>query len=317
MAVNKKANEYQPGKDDLGKIIAEIRSDIETTGKKPLLYDEKNFNDRANAIDFLEFHVIDRIEGILSDSNPPGELFPLKQEAEGLKCKLEAINERVFQRLRADIRLGDCKGKAFRGALREYFGDDFNDRRGEGKPGYDNLDIFVNGLLLIEPVPDETLTRSPEMVFYQQTPVRVILELIEKASFKTGDAFYDLGSGLGHVPVLVNLLSGIRAKGVEFEPAYCNYATACAAELNLPGVQFINADAREANYSDGTAFFMYTPFEGQMLDEVLEKLWLESQNRPIRLFTYGPCTLQVAGQTWLNREDQEENNMFKLGVFRS
>jgi hypothetical protein len=199
----------------------------------------------------------------------------------------------------------------------EYVGRDPSSSRPQDEIGYDSLDMFINGLLLIQAVPTETKAREPEMVSYQQTPARIIFELVEKAHLTGEDVFYDLGSGLGQVPILVNLLSGATARGVEFEPAYCDYARVCAADLNLSGVAFINADARTADYSEGTVFFMYTPFEGSVLQEVLEKLRGESQKRRIRLFTYGPCTPQVSRQKWLKWVDQNEAHLYKLGVFRS
>jgi SAM-dependent methyltransferase len=155
------------------------------------------------------------------------------------------------------------------------------------------------------------------MWFYQPTPARIVLELAEKADFQPHDVFYDIGSGLGQVAILVHLLSQVWAKGVEFEPAYCDYARRCARELNLSQVAFINADARAADYSDGTAFFLYTPFEGKMLERVLEKIKDESVGRDIRLYTYGPCTLQVARQGRLERLDQNGSEVYRLAIFKN
>ena len=62
------------------------------------------------------------------------------------------------------------------------------------------------------------------MIYYQKTPARIIFELIKRADFQPGDVFYDLGSGFGQVTMLVNLLTSVVSKGVEFEPAYCKYA---------------------------------------------------------------------------------------------
>ena len=126
-----------------------------------------------------------------------------------------------------------------------------------------------------------------------------------------------MGSGLGQVPILVDLLSEAKAKGVEFEPAYCDYARGCAAELNLSGIEFINVDARIADYADGTVFYMYTPFEGRLLQEVLEKLHRESRRKMIRLFTYGSCTLEVSQQSWLKCINQNGNRIYKLAIFKS
>jgi len=155
------------------------------------------------------------------------------------------------------------------------------------------------------------------MVFYQQTTARIIFELVEEAHLTHDDVFYDLGSGLGHVPIIAHLLSGATTRGVEFEPAYCEYASACAAGLNLACVAFINEDARTSDYSSGTAFFMYTPFTGTILHDVLERLRREAQNRTIRIFTYGPLTPHVARQPWLERVHQHNNHIAALGIFRS
>jgi hypothetical protein len=295
----------------------EILSDIEAIEKNAALYEEKNFASRVEAIDYIEFNVIDRIEGLLQMGNPPEALIPLKQHAERIKRRLEDIDDSLFQRLRADIRVGGCAGMALKGLIDDYVGRDSSGGRQPDAIGYDNLDVFINGLLLIPAVPMETRAREPEMVYYQQTPARIIFELVEKAQLTGEDVFYDLGSGLGQVPILVNLLSGAAAKGIEFEPAYCDYARVCAADLNRSRVEFIHADARTADYSDGTVFFMYTPFEGRILQAVLAKLQAESRRRRIRVFTYGPCTPQVSRQSWLTGAGQNGDHLYKLGVFRS
>src|SRR5262249_16153455 len=106
-------------------------------------------------------------------------------------------------------------------------------------------------------------------------------------------------SGLGHVVILVALWSGARARGVELEPVYCDYARRCARRLNVSGVEFIQADARGASLAGGTVFFMYTPFRGAMLQQVLGRLKTEARERPIRVCTYGPCTTEVAAAPWL------------------
>ncbi|MCI0550307.1 MAG: class I SAM-dependent methyltransferase [Anaerolineae bacterium] len=298
-------------------VIYEIQSDIEAIEKNSALYEETNFDSRVQAIDYIEFNIIDRIESLLHTINQPEELTTLKQSAERVKRQLEEIDDTLFQRLRADIRAGVCPGTALKGLIDEYVGDDSRGGRQQDEIGYDSLDVFINGLLLINPVPLETKAREPEMVYYQQTPARIILELVEKAHFTGKDVFYDLGAGLGQVPILVNLLSGVTARGIEFEPAYCDYARECAADLNLSRVEFVNVDARQADYSDGTVFFMYTPFKGRLLQEVLKKLRGESHRRGIRLFTYGPCTPQVSRQSWLKCVNQNGAHVYKLGVFRS
>lgn len=299
-------------------IIYEIQSDIEAIEKNAALYEETNFNSRVEAIDAIEFNIIDRIEGLLHTITQPEELIRLKQAAERVQRQLEDIDENLFQRLRADIRAGLDTAATLKRLIDQYGGSHSRRVSPQDEIGYDNLDVFINGLLLIHAaLPTETKAREPEMVAYQQTPARIILELVEIAHLTEKDIFYDLGSGLGQVPILVHLLSGATAKGIEFEPAYCDYARVCAAELNLSGVEFVNRDARQVDYADGTVFFMYTPFEGRLLQAVLEKLRRASEQRMIRLCTYGPCTPQVSRQSWLKCINQNETHLYKLGVFRS
>lgn len=295
----------------------EINSALEAIADDVTLADETNFVGRYEAADYLEFHIIDRIEGLLQAGHPPDELLPLKRSAERVLHNLEAIDTALFQRLRADIRMGRSTGAMLKGLISEYVGPDLHAYR-QGDPiGYDHRDVFLNGLLQIQAIPTATQASEPEMVSYQQTPARIIFDLVERVQLTEADVFYDVGSGLGHVPVMVHLLSGATTRGVEYEPAYCAAARDCAAGLNLARVTFIQADARCAEYSDGTVFFLYTPFRGRMLQTVLERLRGESQQRRMTLITYGPCTLDVARQEWLMYVDQYANHPHRLGIFKS
>lgn len=297
-------------------IMQEIQSDIDAIEKNEALNEEENFIDRAEAIDYIEFHIIDRIDCMLRGGSQVEDLTRLRQHAESLKSRLEVINETLFQKARANIR----SGAYTREALGRWFNkhvERISETRDRDDVGYDALDVLVNGLLWIDVALEETQEKEPDMVFLQPTPARIVFELIKKSKITQADIFYDLGSGLGQVSILVGLLTGAKTKGVEFDPAYCDYAERCARELGLDHVEFINLDARDADYSDGTVFFMYTPFTGKLLQEVLEKLKHESRNRTIRICTYGPCTPYVSNQSWLRRIDRSANHEHKLAVFES
>lgn len=290
----------------------EIQSEIDGLAQDYFLREENNFTMRAEAIDLIEFDVMERIEGLLPNPYLHDSMVALKQYAESVKLQLEDIDDGLFRRLRADIRMSGNTG--FKEVIDQYVGPDLWGSRCKDGIGYDHLDTFINGLLHIHTVPLETKPREPGMVYYQKTPARIILEMAEKARFTKEDVFFDLGSGLGQVPILVHLLSGATAKGIEFEPAYCEYARACAEDLHLPWLDFQNTDARAVNYSTGTAYFMYSPFEGKILTDVLDKMERETQ-KGTRLFTFGPCTSQVSRQKWLRRVDQNGGDAHKLAVF--
>jgi hypothetical protein len=183
--------------------------------------------------------------------------------------------------------------------------------------GYDELDILLNGLMEVPIVPGEPEERDPDMVFYQPTPARIILKLIERLDMSADDVFYDLGSGLGHVPIAVNLLTGITTRGIEIEESYFRYSTECLKKLCLTDVDFMNVDAREASYDDGTIFYMYTPFQGEILRQILSKLESQSQRRQIKLCTYGPCTALISKQSWLQPIYQTGKAEGRFGLFSS
>jgi len=294
--------------------ISEIQSHFEKIEKDVALYEEKNFEHRMEAIDFMEFYIIDQVEMSLQKTDQPNELILLRHRAGKIKLELEKINVSLFQKLRANMRKGEHRGKRFRDLVDQYT-NLHNEQHGE--TGYDNLDIFINGLFSLRAMPEPTKELETEMVYYQKTPARVIFEMVEKVHFTSNDVFFDLGSGLGQVAILVNLLTWVKAIGVEFEPSFSEYAQNCAAGLNITGVTFLNVDACEADYSEGTVFFMFTPFTEKMLQEVLELLKKESLLRKIKIITYGPCTALVASQSWLAGATRRSNDVYKLAFFNS
>jgi predicted RNA methylase len=155
------------------------------------------------------------------------------------------------------------------------------------------------------------------MIHYEPTPARAILDLVDQIPLHADDTFYDLGAGLGHVPILVHLLTGAAARGVEIEAAYCQHARRCAEALGLAKVSFLNDDARDVDYADGAVFFMYTPFTGVVLEAVLAALAHQARRRPLTLCTYGACTFEVAQQSWLRLSHSEAYHAYALAVFTS
>ena len=162
------------------------------------------------------------------------------------------------------------------------------------------LSVVSRIFQLLEPS-EPNLQQSPEMVPYQPTPVRHILQLIVATALAEDDVFVDLGSGLGHVPLLVSIMTGVHSLGVEVQATYVASARECAQSLHLSRVQFIPQDARDADLSRGTVFYLYSPFNGSILTDVLGALRRESTRRPIKICSLGPCTRTVANETMAAR----------------
>jgi SAM-dependent methyltransferase len=294
--------------------LGEIRAVFDVLRGDPSLRAADNFQGRSRAIDVLEVEVIDRIDGLLPHSGSRIEWARLRGQAEELKGLLEELDQTLFRTLRSEIRAAADRARTLADILDRHRGAPAGETAEAF--GYDSLDALMNGILHPGALPSETLAREPGMIFFQKTPVRIVLEMVGKARLSRDDMFYDLGSGLGQVPILVHLLTGAKAVGIEVEPAYCDYARECAAGLDLTRAEFRQADARKAELPDGAVYFMYTPFEGAMLEAVLEKL-RKSARTGIRLFTYGPCTSAVSRQAWLNPVGPVVNGAHRLGEFRS
>ena len=295
-------------------VSVEIKASLRALATQPGLFAEVNFASRAETLDELEFHILDRLDGLLA-AGPSAALSRLRKQAVALQEMLEAIDRQLFRQLQAVIRARSYSPESLRALLEAYVGQATISSGATEATSYDSLDVLTDGLFLEPDARVEVEAREPEMVPYQKTPARIVVELATKIT--PGDIFYDLGSGLGQVPMLVRLLSGATAKGVEIEPAYCHYAQACADALHLTRVHFLNADARTVDYADGSAFFLFTPFTGRILQSVLEQLRLVAQRKPIKLFSYGPGTQALGQQPWLQRLNPAANHLYQLAEFES
>jgi len=141
------------------------------------------------AIDLIGFQVMDRIEDLLRTSTQPDKLNELQHRAEKLRSRLEKIDTNLFQRLQATIRTKGCTGKEFKNLVKKYVDLNVADNRHQEEIGYDTLDIFINGLTLLQTMPEQTKDLEPEMVWYQKTPARVVFELVERSHFSKEDVF--------------------------------------------------------------------------------------------------------------------------------
>jgi len=296
-------------------MISEIQNDLEKTKAETSIFELANFHMRADAIDFIDFHVIDRIEGLIQQIGQKEELIQLRMRANRLKNKLEDIDREMFRHLEQQISRSKHKGFVLRKIIDGFFKACYYDIGDEDTGGYDNFDIFLNRLLSTSTIHDVTHELEPEMVFYQKTPGRIIVELSK--SLNQNDVFFDIGSGVGQVVILVNIMCDAKAIGIEFEPSFCNYADSVASKFDLVHVQFINEDARKVDYSKGSVFFLYTPFIGKMMQDVLALLRKVSLKNVIRIFSYGPCSRIIAQENWLTCRNGNADGVYKLYEFQS
>ena len=278
--------------------------------------DAAGFIQRCDAIDRLELHLAEFSNAHSADQTECASA--LHDQAVALCHRLQQMNAVVVQALRHDIETGRrLRGDLVRELQR--YGTEPLPNETDGNLEYDALDVLVAGLLGTDRLldDDDPAQPVPEMIPYQPTPARVILEIVKQTNLSPHDVFVDVGSGLGVVPTLVSLLSGAAAIGIEVQPSYCRHADECVRRLNLSNVRFICQDARQADFSVGTVFYMYTPFKGAMLQQVLERLHAEGLRRRIRLCTYGPIVSEAVPQPGLPAFERSQLARGPIAVFHS
>ncbi|GAA0710180.1 hypothetical protein [Dokdonella soli] len=268
------------------------------------LLEPSRLRERIDALDRMETYLTCGLHQHCDAE--PGSEGGIRDKIETVCARLEAANHRLCQTIRAEIRSGKGACKLLEWAPAP-------DDRVDGE-GYDHLDALVSGVLQIDE-PAEVAELVAEMVFYQPTPARHIFDFIDRVELRERDVLIDLGAGLGHVPLLAAICTDARCIGVEREAAYVDCARRCAKALNLNNATFVQQDARMADLSAGTVFYLYTPFTGAMLSQMLHLLRREAADREIRICTLGPCTPTVAREPWLEVVGTQEVD--RPSVFRS
>lgn len=154
----------------------------------------------------------------------------------------------------------------------------------ESLPVFERNDWVDSVLGIGEPPPDRNLPRGG--VPYLPAGVDEIIATVRDAPVGADDVLVDLGSGLGRVAILVHLLSGARTGGIDIQGHLVEAARETAAALHLPAVSFTHADAAEAEL-EATVFFLYAPFNGDLLARVLARLEATARKHPITVCTVG------------------------------
>ena len=292
--------------------IAILQQELDELENTLTLFDTHNFRARKEALDFVR--VIDKISTENRKDN--SERIHLQEQARTLSERLQTFNTKIAQNLHTRLISDRPAPQELRDWLQLYT-DYMPQQRVQPHHGYENLDFLLDEILLPKPHPRVSLTPKYGMVRYEPTPASVILELTERIAFTADDVFYDLGSGLGKVTILVHLLTGARCEGVEYQPDFCAYADQQTRALNLNSVTYQNADARHANYADATVFFFFNPFGGEIFTTVLERLRLEAQQRELRICSYGSSSKPLSELSWLERKPPINEDEYALAIFRS
>lgn len=273
------------------------------------LLQEEALGERVKALEQLAY-----IYQVLQASGRAAEAYGARAAA--LRARLEEVNQSYFDRVRRWLRAGSATPEEIRALLGRY--------SRYGRPGdaglhldYEPADALVDGVLELDTFAGSPTVEHPDMVHLEDTPVRVLLDLVDHVPLEEGDCFCDLGAGLGRAAIVVHWLTGAPVLGIEVQPAYSAHARRLAASFGLQQVTFVQADAREADLSPATVFYLFTPFKGRILRAVLDRLRAEAQRHTITVCTYGAVSLVVAREPWLRPLAGGQPHEFALEIWRS
>lgn len=196
---------------------------------------------------------------------------------------------------RAEIQAGRLRGAALLALIRSL---PFLER-----------DAWIDALLGIDPPPPDVPDLPHGAVPYLPCGVEEIVAMVVDVPLRADEHFVDLGSGLGRVVMLAHLLSGVRASGIELQAHLVRSAEVRASELALP-VSFVHANAAETAL-EGSVFFLYAPFNGDMLVRVLRSLEDVARRRRIVLCAVG---LELHWVPWLS---SRRSSSVALAIYES
>jgi predicted RNA methylase len=138
--------------------------------------------------------------------------------------------------------------------------------------------------------------------------VRPLYSVALSRHLRRDDVFTDLGCGLGRVVFAASWAGARRATGVELVPWLADGAKENRRRCKLQDrdIEFFERNAVEHNLSDTTLLYMFHPFGGQILAEVLAKARADRKaagvTRPLRIAYVNPVCEDVLKESgWLRR----------------
>jgi hypothetical protein len=145
-------------------------------------------------------------------------------------------------------------------------------------------------------------------VHYIPSPYRDIFDVLKAAKLSGDDVFTDLGCGLGRVVFAASWAGARRATGVELVRWLADGAKENRRRCKLQDrdIDFLERNAVEHDLSDTTLLYMFHPFGGQILSEVLARARADRKaagvTRPLRIAYVNPVCEDVLKESgWLRR----------------
>ena len=201
----------------------------------------------------------------------------LEVHARSVTEALDAAGDDVARRLRT----GELAPARFR---ERWEGLGFTEAAGRASTAADD---WLDGLLRISRITTGQ-NRPPFGQVNMASRAQRISDFLSITSPGQSDTIYDLGCGNGKFAITVAASCAARVKGVEYGQTYVESARRNGERFALPNLEFIHADVRDVDLSDGTAFYLYFPFWGEVAHAVARMLGNVARARDITVYASGP-----------------------------
>jgi len=100
-------------------------------------------------------------------------------------------------------------------------------------------------------------SQTPDVIFVP-TPQEVVEDMLRLANVQKGDVLYDLGSGDGRIAITAARRYGIKATGIDIDPARIREANENAKKAGVTHlVQFRQENLFTADFKDATVITLY------------------------------------------------------------
>ncbi len=226
--------------------------------------------------------LIDRMSALEEESQ--GTDSDNKAEKLSLLMQLEDALELYFQNERVKLASGALSSEELLAQLRSL------DQVVGALAEYTYADFYFWHLIGLEANNPRSEEMAANMTPFIPSPLNRIETFLQEARILPSDTVVDLGSGHGPVVPFVALFSEARKViGVDYLAHHAETGNRIAKELDLKNVEFRGQDARHFDFSQGDIFFLYQPFSGPILEQVVRALSQEALRRDIKVFCTGSC----------------------------
>lgn len=146
-------------------------------------------------------------------------------------------------------------------------------------------DAWLDRFFGLDEIPADDASLPRGCVPYLPSPIEKLIEIAEHADVRASDVFVDIGSGVGRATVLMHLMTGAAAIGLEIQPQLVQASRDLSARVGASGVAVVEGDAAltAGLAMIGSVFFLNCPFSGARLAKVLAELEAIARTKPVRV----------------------------------